>query len=163
MIYRLFIAPAIGFVLFTSMSDAYFKLRYDSCNVSCAVPNNRTKRICHIECELETLEMEENLALKHNETMCVENCQTDPEDVTDCKEQCLEVLTTCEQGCSAARKIATMINKKEADDAFYNCTEKLRPMPTTNFTTPLPRTNFETSLPTPNFTTHLPATNFSMF
>ena len=163
MINPLFIAAAIGFVAFKSMSDATCNLKYDTCNVSCAVPNNRTKRICQIECELETLEVEENLALKHNESMCVENCLTDPEEVTECQEQCLEALTTCHQRCSVARKIATMINKTEADDAFVNCTGKPKPTQATNFSTPFPTTNLTTSLPTINFTTPLPTTNFSMF
>ena len=162
MMHQLFIATAICFVAFTSMSDANCKFTYDTCNVSCAVPSNRTMHICQIECELETFEIEENPSLTHNETMCVENCLTNPEEVTDCQKECLEVLTRCEQGCSAARTIAAMMNKAEADYAFYNCTGEPKPLPTTNFTTPLPTTNFETSLPTPNFTTPLPTTNFSM-
>ena len=103
MIYQLFIAAAIGFVMFTSISDANCKFWFDTCVGSCAVPNNRTIRICQLECELETLEIEANPALTHNETMCVEKCLTNPDVVTDCQEGCEEAYEACEQGCSAAK------------------------------------------------------------
>ena len=128
MIYQLFIAAAIGYVAFTSMSDANCKLRFDTCIESCAVPNNRTKRICELECELETLEIEENSALTHNESICVEKCLTDPDVITDCQEGCQGVHETCEQGCSSARAIASLLNKTEAENQFYNCTGKPKPM-----------------------------------
>ena len=128
MIYQIFIAAAISFVAFTSISDANCKLRLDNCIESCAVPNNRTKRICELECELETLEIEENSALTHNETICVEKCLTDPDVITDCQEGCQGVHETCEQGCSSARAIASLLNKTEAENLFYNCTGKQKPM-----------------------------------
>ena len=128
MIYQIFIAAAIGFVALTSISDANCKLRLDNCIESCAVPNNRTKRICELECELETLEIEENSALTHNETICVEKCLTDPDVITDCQEGCQGVHETCEQGCSSARAIASLLNKTEAENLFYNCTGKQKPM-----------------------------------
>ena len=154
MIYQILSAAAIGFVAFTSISDANCKQRFETCNGSCVIPSNWTTRVCQIECELETLEMEENPALTHNETICIENCQTDLEAVTECQEECLKARITCEDGCSAARTIASMINKTEADNAFYNCTGEPKPLPATNFTT---------HLPSANFSTPLPATNFSMF
>ena len=128
MIYQLFIAAAVGFVMFTSISDANCKFWFDTCVGSCAVPNNRTIRICQLECELETLEIEANPALTHNETMCVEKCLTDPDVVTDCQEGCQEVNEACEQGCSAARVIASLVNKTIAENQYYNCTGKPKPM-----------------------------------
>ena len=145
------------------MSDANCKLTYDTCNRSCAVPNNRATRICQIECELETMEMEEKPTLAQNETMCVENCLTDPEAVTECQEECKEARKTCEQGCTAARMIASMMNKTETHYAFYNCTGDPKPSPTINFTTPLPATNFATPLPATNCITILSTNNFSIF
>ena len=120
MIYQLFIAAAIGFATFTSISDANCKFWFDTCVESCAVPNNRTTRICQLECELETLEIEANPALTHNETMCIEKCLTDPDVVTDCQERCQEVNEACEQGCSAARVIASLVNKTIAENQYFN-------------------------------------------
>ena len=107
--------------------------------------------------------MEENLALKHNETMCVENCVKNPEAITECQEECQEILTTCEQGCSAARRIASVINKTESDNAYYNCTGEPKPLQITDVTAPLATINFTTTLPTTNFSTPLSTTNFTIF
>ena len=128
MIYQLFIAAALGFATFTSISDANCKFWFDTCVGSCAVPNNRTIRICQLECELETLEIEANPASTHNDTMCVEKCLTDPDVVTDCQEGCEEAYEACEQGCSAARVIASLVNHTEAENQYYNCTGKPKPM-----------------------------------